>query len=345
VNLADELRQPLVQVVLAHIGDPVQPAVVATLIGFQAVGQAPAGMNGFRYADWIVAYSLRQPAKDVFVNLVRTLDPGEALVPLHALLAELEADGSRWSAPAQPLWIPPGWPFIDRASLRDVLATMAEGGGLAAVSIEGPFGEGKRTMAAYVNYLAQETNGFSPIIRELRQEPADTALFAIATDFWVALGAPIDIDTTHAEPERQATTLAQQIAFAASAAPLPIWFVATVIDHTGLAAGLLKFVDELLRLVQSAPEISRKLRVIVLCDQLPLLELRNPPPTDARFSLPQITSLEIRQWLEAAAPGKTPTLYQLAADTVMQSLDLPTLEPSSRLRRLSFGCKLAHTKL
>ena len=345
MNLARDLRDPLVQKVYDFVGDPAVAGVVVTLIGHEAVGQAPAGMNGFRYAEWIVPYSLRQPTKDVFVRVVRQSDAGGALGALHALLAELEADDSRWSAPVEGLWIPTGWPFIDRASLRDTLSTMAAGGGPPAVSIEGPFGEGKRTMAAYIRHLADDTDAFSPVIRELRQEPVPGVLFAIATDFWMKLGEIGDLDTTHAEPERQATTLARQIAFAAPTSAVPIWFVANVIDQTGLEEGLLIFLDELLRLVQGTPEIAQKLRVLVLCDRLQLLELQNPPPSEARYTLPPITEVEVRQWLEAAAPGKAPTLYQLAAETVIQSLDRVALEPATKLRRLAFGCKLAHSKL
>jgi hypothetical protein len=345
VNLAKDLRDTLVQKVYDFIGDPVQTVVVTTLIGHEAVGQAPAGMNGFRYAEWIVAYSLRQPSQDVFVRVVRQSDTEQMLVALHALLAELEADGGRWSAPVEGLWIPTGWPFIDRASLRETLSAMAGGGGPPAVSIEGPFGEGKRTMAAYIQHLADETDAFSPVIREFRREPAPGVLFAIATDFWMTLGEIGDLDTTHTEPERQATTLARQIAFAAPASAVPIWFVANVIDNTGLEEGLLPFLDELLHLAQGTPEIAQKLRVLVLCDRLPLLKLQNPPPSDARYTLPAITEVEIVQWLEAAAPGKAPTLYQLAAETVIQSLERVPLDSATKLRRLAFGCKVAHSKL
>jgi hypothetical protein len=343
VNLAKDLRDPLVQKVYDFIGEPTQPVVVTTLIGHEAVGQAPAGLNSFRYAQWIVAYSLRQPTKDVFVRVVRQSDLEQALVALHAFLAELEADDSKWSAPAAGLWVPTGWPFVDRASLRETLSTMAGGGGPPVVSIEGSFGEGKRTMAAYIQHLADETDALTPVIREFRREPAPGVLFAVATDFWMKLGEIGDLDTTHTEPERQATTLARQIAFAAPSSPVPIWFVANVIDHTGLEDGLLGFLDELLRLVQETPEIAQKLRILVLCDRLQLLELQHPPPSDARYTLPPITEVEIREWLEAAAPGKAPTLYELAAETVIQSL--VALEPSIKLRRLAFCCKVAHGKL
>jgi hypothetical protein len=345
VILTDDLRRQLVQAVLGTVGDPAQPGVVATLIGHQAMGDAPAGMNGFKYAEWIVSYALRQPTKDVFVRVVQSSDQGQALGALHALLGELEADTSRWSAPAHGLWIPTGWPFVDRASLRDALTAMAAGSGPPAVSIEGAFGEGKKTMASYIEHLANTTVGFSPLIRHFRREPGPGVLNATVTDFWMKLGTIPDVETTHAEPERQGTTLARQVARVAPTAPIPIWFVANVVDRTGLEEGLLPFLDELLRLVQDAPEIAQKLRVLLLSDQLALLELENPPPPEARYTLPAITDADIRQWLEAAAPGRSATLYELAAEKVLQRLDAAPLDPSAKLRELAVGCKVAYGSL
>jgi hypothetical protein len=344
MNLTESLERQLVESVLRFVGNPPAPDTVAALIGHGAQAEAPPGANAFNYATWIVRYSLRRPTKDIFVRLVQLSDTGD-LVALQSLVAELEADSSKWSAPVEGLWIPTGWPFVDRASLRNTLATMANGAGPPALSIEGSFGNGKRTMAAFIRHLADETNAFEPVIRDLRPEPEPGTLFDVATELSMALGEVPDLETTHAEPERQATTLARQAALAAPSAPIPVWFLANVMEHAGLEEGVLVFVDELLRLVQSAPQIAAKLRVLVLCDQVSLLELENAPPLDARHTLPQITDTEIREWLEAAAPGKDPTLYQLAAETVVRSLEDEDVAPTKKLRLLSMSCKLAHRKL
>jgi hypothetical protein len=344
VNLPDELRRQLVQAVYDLIGDPPPTPTLATLVGYEALIQAPAGMNGFRYAEWIVQYALRQPTREVFVRVFQSSDTG-ALVELSALVADLQADGSKWTAPLEALWIPLGWPFIDRDSLRAALTSMSNGGGPAVLSIEGPFGYGKRTMAAYIQHLGNRNGGFAAVVRELRPEPEPGALFAHVSELWTALGEVADLETTHAEPERQATTLAREVVLAAPTAPVPIWFVANVMDAAGLEDGVLKFVDELLRLLQETPSVAQKLRVLVLCDQLSLLGLQHPPPLDARHTLPEITDVEIRQWLEAAVPGKDPALYELTAQSVIESLDTTVPTPARRLRYLSRSCAVAQRRL
>lgn len=346
MNLPDDLRRQLVQAALRFVGEPPAPDAIAQLIGHNAMAAARPGMNGFRYAEWIVLYSLRQPTKDVFVRVVQRSNTGD-LVALEALVAELAAGSIQWSAPAEGLWIPTGWPFVDRTSLRDTLSAMANGGGPAALSVEGPFGNGKRTTSAYIRHLADQTDAFEPVIRELRPEPVPGALDDIVTEIWMAMASSeiADLETTHAEPERRAMTLARQVAFSAQAAPVPVWIVANVMDPAGLEEGVLTFLDEVLRLVQITPQIAEKLRVVVLCDQISLLELENPPPLEARHALPQITDTEIRQWLEAAAPGKHSTLYQLAAETVMRSLEGAAIAPARKLRRLAISCARAHRKL
>jgi hypothetical protein len=346
VNLPDDWRRQLVQAAYRFVGEPPAPDAIAQLIGHEAMAVAPAGRNGYRYAEWIVRYSLRQSTKDVFVRLVQRTSSGD-LVALEALVAELESDSSGWSAPTEGLWIPTRWPFVDRTSLRDTLSAMAGGGGPPALSVEGPIGNGKRTMAAYIRHLADQTDAFEAVIRELRPEPAPGALDDVVAELWMALppGENANLETTHAEPERHARTLALQVALDAQEAPSPVWFVANVMDHAGLEEGTLTFIDELLRLVQSTPPIAEKLRVVVLCDQLTLLELENAPPLAARHTLPQITDAEIRQWLEAAAPGRDPALYRLVAETVIRSIEGANVSPARKLRRLSMSCARAHRKL
>jgi len=342
MNLSDDLRRQLEQSVARHIGEPPATDTLSKLIGHAAVNGAPGGMNAFRYGAWIVKYALRQPTRDLFVRVVRDTDTGD-LVELQALIAELEADSSKWTAPVEGLWIPTRWPFIDRTSLRDALDEMVGAEGPPALAIEGPLGNGKRTMGAYIRHLAERANAFEPVIRELRDEPQPGTLFDIVTELWLVLGEEADLETTHAEPERQATTLARETAVAAQAAPLPVWFVAIVMEHAGLEEGVLKFVDELLRLVQTSTDIAAKLRVLVLCDQLSLLELEHPPLM--RHALPEITEVEVGQWLQAVAPGKEAALYEVTATTLVDRLKSQDVAQSKLLRRLAQSCAIAARKL
>jgi hypothetical protein len=345
VNLADDLERSLVQAVSDFIGDPINPPVVRLLIGHEAMTVAPPGMNGPRYAVWLVGHVLRLPKPDVFARVVKRADRAGALPDLHALLADLDVGRVQWSAPEAGLWIPAGWPFLDRETLRITLDQMAAGGGPPALSIEGSTGDGKKTMAAYIEHLAARTDSFFPVIRELRSEPGTGALFPAATELYMAFPSQADLATTHEEPERQARAYARDIAAVAPNAPGPVWFVANVIGQPDVEDGLLPFVDELLRLVQATPEIAQKLRVLVLCDRLAVLPLEHAPAASARHTLPQITDTEIRQWLEAAAPGKSQTLYELAAERVLRSLDSQAIQPWARLRMLAVQCKRAHSML
>jgi hypothetical protein len=347
VDLTDQLRRQLEDAVFDFIGQPPSPAVLRVLIGSEGLLGLPAGFNGFRSAQWAVDFTLRAPTPALFVALVRHSDPGQALVELHALVDALEGDPSRWSAPAAPggLWIPTGWPFVDREPLRAALDGMAKGEGPSALAIEGPSGHGKRTMTEYVRQLAAESEGFAPVVVELRPEPDPGVLLSMVAELAMVCGGDADLDTTHVEPERQAVILARDIAQAAAAAPVPTWFVANVVAHQGLEDGVLAFIDELLRLIATSPAVAAKLRVVILCDQLSLLDLQHAPPLEARHTLGQVDGDHIRAWLEAAAPGKDPALYALAADTIVSSLDGATPAPALRLQFTALKCKVAQQRL
>jgi hypothetical protein len=348
VILAEDLRRQLAAALFDYLGDPPPPPTLGTLVGYDALLGAPPGMNGARYAAWIVQHALDQPNPDVFVRIVRLADAAQALVELQNMATAFLQNGATWAAPAGfagALWIPHDWPFVDRHAVRDVLEIMAQGAGPPAASIEGRFGNGKKTMTEYVRALASRTGTFRPLIAELRPEPVPGALGDLATELWAALGSAADLGTTHGEPNRRATTLAREIALWAPAAAKPAWLVANVAEPARLEEGVLTFVDELLRIVQTTPPVAAKLRVLILCDDLSALALEHAPPVAARQILPQITAAEVQEWLEAATPGKDPLLYGFAAETVLSTLAAENLPPERQLQRLSFNCARAHRKL
>lgn len=347
MDLTDQLRRQLEDAAYDFIGHPPSPPVLRDLIGSEGVIALPATYNAFRSAQWVVDFTLRHATPALFVKLVRLSDPGQALVELHALVADFEADPARWTAPpaAGALWIPAGWPFVDREPLRAALDGMAQGQGPSALVIEGPSGHGKRTMTEYVRQLAADSGGFAPVVVELRPQPDPGVLLSMVAELAVVCGGEADLDTTHVEPERQAVILARDIAQAAAAAPAPTWFVANVVDHQGLEDGVLAFVDELLRLIATTPAVAHMLRVVVLCDQLSLLGLQQAPPLEARLTLGQVDGAQIRAWLEAAVPGKDPGLYEIAADTIVSTLDAAPPAPALRLQFTALKCKRAHERL
>ena len=348
VDMTPDLHRRLVDSVVLYLGE--QPSALArTLLGATAMLRAPgAGATHEIWARWVVGYALKHSSPALFMRLVEEVDAGGALVEVHAIVASVRADPSTWEAPAERgLWVPSGWPFINRAPVRDILADMAMGraGAPAALAIEGPYGHGKKTIGNYIERLSQETDGFVPAIVHIRPEPRPGLLKKMVSDLSMALDIEPDLTTTHVEPERQAAVHVNTLALDALTAPTTAWFVANFIDHRSLEQGVLTFVDALLGAVTSTPGLAEKLRVVVVCDQLSLLELDNAQALGARRTLTQITAAEIREWLEAAVPGKSGRLYDVTANGVIAALEAVPPEESDRLRIISIKCKRAQQKL
>jgi hypothetical protein len=346
MDLADDLKRQLEAAVLSNLGSPVNLDVQRDLVGPESLRQLPGGLSPYGHARWVVRYSLNQATPEIFVGLVRNADLGGRLRDLHAIVDQVQADPGIWSVPVVAgLWVPKRWPFIDRTSVVAALAAMADGEGPAAVAIEGSYGYGKKTMVEYIRCLALEKESFEPVVAELRKEPEPGVLESIVTDLSMALNEQPDLDTTHVEPEGQAKILARDIAQVALVTPTPTWFVARFVDSSGLEDGVLVFIDELLSLVQGTAAIGDKLRVVLLCDQLALLELENAPPLEARHALAQVGDAEIREWLEAAAPGKPQQVYDLFTQSVVKQLAQEDPPPPRRLKWVSSKCAITQRRL
>jgi hypothetical protein len=243
------------------------------------------------------------------------------------------------------LWAPPAWPFIDREPLRAILLTMAGGGGPAALSIDGSVGQGKRTMCTYIRQLAEQKRTFQTVTAELRREPGGGVLLAVVADLRLKLQLDLDLRTTHEEPERQGESLARDLAMEALGAPGPVWFVANVVDPAGVDAGVTRFIDELIRLVMTVPDLAAKVRVVVLSESISLLGLANLPAVEHRYLLPEIDRTAVTEWLAAVVPGRDETLYELTADVLFRKIEDTKPPPADRLRTLAFHCAKAHAKL
>ena len=347
MQLDEARRRELVEYVFLHIGTPANPAMLQLLVGLEALSGVPAGLNGFHMAEWVVDHTLGLESPDAFLHVVRTVDQAGALADVRRVVAEIEADPSKWSAVGAlgGLWAPPEWPFVDRESLRGILKTMAEGGGPPTLSIDGSVGHGKRTIATYIRQLADKRRSFRTVVAELWREPGGGVLAAVVADLRLKLDLDLDLRTTHAEPERQGEVLARDLALEALSAPMPVWFVANVLDPSGVDAGTMRFVDELIRLVGTVPELGAKLRVVVLSESISLLGLKNLPPVEHRHVLPEVDRQAVTQWLAAAVPGRDEALYDLTADVLFRKIDESSPPPADRLRTLAFHCAKAHRKL
>jgi hypothetical protein len=344
--LTESQRAQVEELIFDFIGIAPSPLTLRQLVGPEPLRQAPASANGAKLAGWMLSYSLRLPQPTLFIRIITVVDAAGQLVEVHQLVDQLQADASLWQTQVlDELWVPPTWPFIDRESLRQTLAAIADGTGPGAITIEAPAGHGKRTMSAYIEHLARRVETFQPVVAELRRTPDPGVLDSLVADLRLALGLDLESDTTHQDPERQAVVLARRLALEAQLAPTPVWLVANVVEVSGLEEGVLRFLDELLGQVQQTPAESRQLSVVLLSDEVARLGLANLPDVSARFVLPEVNEAAVSQWLEAAVPGKSPQLYTTATALVLQKLEDRQPPPAMRLRWLARHCVAAHRQL
>jgi len=350
VTVLTKAQREMLEIAISdHLGIPVAPQTLRDLLGFELYQKVGNFAEAFEYARWTVTLSLSRPGPDMLISLVEAVDGAAGRYPeLHQLVADLRSNVVPWCPGAvDVLWMPSDWPFIDRDDIRALLIEMANGGGPPALAIEGASGEGKRTMARFIEQLAIETPTFKPIVTELRAETATVRdLRMIAAKLRVALSLDADTDTTHAEPERQAQVLANELAQEAALAPgLPVWLVAVVPTGSGAENAVLRFVDQLLKWVHESQPVAAKLRLVLLTEQISLLGFTNPPPVEARRILPQVTMQHVATWLQATTPGKTNALYDLSASLVLNEVAKRNPAAPDRLQVMAGQCIVAQRKL
>jgi len=344
--LSDKQREQVANLILNYMGMPPSPVTIQALMGLKPVRTAPPTTNAYRLALWLLDYTLSAPHPDLFIRVIAAVDAQQELVEVHELVERLRQDASLWRTHVlDELWVPPRWPFTDRQELRQVLLTMADGDGPPAITIEAPQGYGKRTMCAYIERLAGRHEGFRPVVTHLRQEPNPGVLDALVADLRIGLGLNFNDDTTHIEPERRAVVSARSLVLEATRAPSAAWLVANVIDAIGLEEGVLRFIDELLDQIQETPAELRRLRVVLLSDQVTGLGLEHLPDPAARYVLPEVDEAAITQWLMDAVPGKRAQLYSYATSIVLGRIEERRPLPAERLGWLARHCIAAHQLL
>jgi len=314
--LSADQRLQIVALLVNFLGMPVQPQALQALVGLELRGRVKA-TDPTRVADWVLAQALAQPNHRMLKQIVGQVDGAGTLLEVHALIGRLDNGETPWTPPPEALWVPADWPFVDRDDLRATLDEMALGRPPAAITVEGPMGYGKKTMWLYIDRLASQLGTFSAVYSELRRQPVAGALDSVVLDLRDKLELGFPDDPTHTEPERRAVVLARDLVLDAADRTDPVWFVVNIVETAGLEDGLLRFVDELLRLVQLEPDAT-PLRIILLSDSASLSGLTNLPPIAARRPLPDVAITAITRWLVAAVPNKPETLYDIAANRVVE---------------------------
>jgi hypothetical protein len=339
-------RAQLHALIYDYIGMNPSPSTIRELIGPEAFRTAPSGVGGDKLAGWLLSYCLGLPQPDLFIKVVTLVDAAGELVEVHQLVHRLRLDASLWKTQVlDELWVPSAWPFVDREALRQTLTALAGGGGPGAIAIEAPAGHGKRTVCSYIEQLARRTGSFHPVVTELRRDTDPGMLDSMVADLRLALRLPLVHDTTHSDAESRAVVLANRLAQEAALAQPAVWLVANVLEVTGLEAGLLRFLDVLLGQVLQTPQENRRLRVVLLSDELARLGLTSLPRLEDRHVLPEVGEEAISQWLAAAVPGKSAHSYTAATATVLQFVQQLAPAPSRRLEWLARSCIVAHQNL
>ena len=222
---------------------------------------------------------------------------------------------------------------------------MADGAGPAAIAVEGPVGDGKRTIGSYVRLLAEETGAFEPVVVDLRGKPEEDGLFKMMSNLGIALGSVFDLKTTHEEPAREATTLARDVVMAAAAAQSPTWLVANFLARASdLEPRVVPFVDELLFQVQSEPAIVRNFA----CSCSATSSSSSSSSTSCRSTratLSQVSDVEIRAVAGKCGAGQA--AGPVRAHNCQRALRHRPggLSAALRLQYVSLQCGVAHRRL
>lgn len=341
--LTDEQHKQVVYLITEYLGEGRYGRLARDLFGPEALRAVPGGLNPHNHAKWLLDWSLALPTADTFVAVVLQVDAAGELAKVHQLVHQLRAGQLDWAGLGiDELWMPAEWPFADREPLRTKLCDIARGNGPTASTIDGPAGHGKRTMCAYIDHCARRHGVFTPVVEHLQRLHDNSMVDYVADQLRLKLGVvvPPAIDP---EPERRAVTLAANLGSFGVHSRTPVWFVVNLVEPEQ-DAGVLKFLGELLRQVQTTPLLAKKLRVTVLAD-FAAVALENLPGINARYTLAEISEAEVAGWLAAAVPGKDEAYYRHTADQVISHVAALRPTPRMRLRLLAQKCVDAHRVL
>ncbi|CRK57557.1 hypothetical protein [Alloactinosynnema sp. L-07] len=341
-------RLELAGMVARFIGANKDYDAVVVLFGPDLVRATPDQPNAFQYAEGLLREALRRPTVEMFAHVLMTVDPVGELGDVHKIVHRVTHGEIEWEGgDIDPVWMPPESmesPFANRDRLRAALCEMAEGGGFPAVTVEAPAGHGKLTMSHYIEYRATRAGKFQPMVEHLLRLDTDQVVPHLARKLWRRLGIPGEpTNPVSRVPDRRSVDIAAELARKALLGTNRVWFVANVV-RPNLDDGVWTFLDELMRLVRTDPDLAKKLKVTVLAD-FTAVELPNKPEIDARFTLPDIGAQEIAGWLAAAVPGKDARLYALAASIVMEKVDRAAPAPAMRLAVIAERCVVARHEL
>ena len=345
--IAEPQQTALKILLMPRLGANPTNVVVAPFVGQTLARQLPVSSAVIHVAEWIVDQALAQDGPDMLINIIRRLDDGSSHVASLVDLADaLEADPSTWVVPesrvdwsldSDPLQVLDGRPFVDRMGFRRLIPRLgADGTTPACTIVQGEDGHGKSYLTEFCKGLASHWGRRqADLLRVgLSQCPSSTLAELTpdvpAVDLAAGLGTDLAMmPRPHEDEHRFARNLASWIAETTPAGPLPALAIFDGFARAGVPAPVRTFIEELVRSVQQNPDVSARLRIMLLGYDAGRLESKNL--FFERCVLEHVGAEHLEQWFRKRYPGQPNYRYEETVDLIQERLPA---DGSMRMRRL-----------
>lgn len=320
--LDDPQRMQLDMLVFHLVGTQPDVHLLVGLVGAEAVKDMPAFDKPFHLAHWLVGTALRAPTAAVLVSLIENADAAGIAPDLQDLAGRLRADPSLWTRTLQdPLVVAKGDPFVDRATVRDLLRTLVtDPDGPACLVVRGDDGEGKTTVGAWLEKLAFQQDGVAIGRYEVRGACAEALTPRdLVSRLAAHLGLPLHrFPRDHEDPHRWAQNAAAWLVRQVQEKGGRHVVVLDEFDHPRLPPCLHTCVlDVAERLGREAP-LRASLRLVLLGYDEERLRDRQIPYE--RRVLEFVDEGMVRDWFSRRFPDQEAFMYEDAAAEVMERL-------------------------
>lgn len=342
--LSNDQCRVLQALILPLLGTNPNVEIVSLLVGDDIALDMPTVNRPYTLAQWIVNKALSQNTPDVLIKLVGAVDNLDAGAASIVQLAEhLEADPSGWrggrrgravdwNLTGDPLEVDDdGGPFLDRERFRRLLPRIGVEDGPTCILVQGAQGSGKTYLSKFCTRLSREREelrvGYASLgASGSRSVGPDTPALDLAKGLQTSLARE---PRWHEDPHRYARNLAAWIASHTPKKPIPALAILDEVEGPNLPDAIHTFVQDLVRRIQTDPNASARLRVVLLGYDAARLE-----EAGLEFEtciLEFIDAPHIDAWFRSRYPARESYEYE---DTVAMILDRVREHGSSRLHKL-----------
>jgi hypothetical protein len=321
------------------------PAMVAPYVGAELTLEMPVVQSVRDAARWILDQVLAQPQPRLLIRLIRMVDDGDVRMASLVEVAEsLDADPARWrsttptgevdwSPLGDPLQVRDGRPFVDRNGFRGLIPRVGSPESPPCTVVLGDSGHGKTYLYEFLKQLADQWGqdtlrvAYSACPSSNPSElDAEMIAFDLAPDLRTDFSKK---PRRHEDPHRYARNLVHWICDATPAGPLPSLVILDGFDHRSLGDDVHTFIEGLIESVQTDPDVTARLRVLLLGYDVGRLESRGLELTSS--VLEWVDEGAIAQWFRKRYPNEPEYRYN---DTAAQIHEMLPEEGSLRMRNL-----------